>query len=192
MEIWKPIKGTDFYDISNCGRVRSRNYLGHGTTRVLAIHPDTKGYMRVRLLSGTERKTYKVHRLVAEAFLDNPNGLPEVNHRDGDKQNNHVSNLEWSTSSNNISHAYSAGLKEKNRAFARKLGSTIGRKALDKYLAEEHQVAVIATNLETGETIEFESQKLAANALGVPQGNISKVLNGARKSAGGYCFKKRG
>lgn len=190
MEIWKRIEGTDFYDVSNEGRVRSRNYLGHGTTKVLALAKDHKGYLRVRLFFGSRRKNCKVHRLVAEAFIPNPGGLPEVNHKDGDKTNNRVDNLEWSTAHDNTVHAYRSGLKEETRKSSRRLGQTKGKEALSKYM-EIHKIPVVAVNLQTGEETEYESATEAARRLGVPQSNVWKALNGQRRSAGGYAFRER-
>lgn len=191
MEVWRQIAGTEFYEVSNYGRVRSNNYLGHGTTRVLALTKDHKGYLRVRLCIGNRRATCKVHRLVAEAFIPNPGRLPQVNHIDGNKENNCVENLEWCSAHDNVIHAYSTGLKEKNREYARALGSSSGRAALQK-ISIERQIPIIATNIKTGETLEFDSANEAARVLGVPQSNIWRALNGQRKSAGGFTFRNRG
>jgi hypothetical protein len=191
MEIWRPIAGSDVYEVSSLGRVKSKNYLGHGTEKVLALNPDPKGYLKVRLFFGQRRKTCKVHRLVAEAFIPNPDNLPQVNHIDGDKTNNCVENLEWSTAHDNISHAYKNGLKENNRRFAKKLGDTAGRAALEKAM-EKHLVPIIATNVATGEEIEFDSIKAAVKKLGVRQSGVSGVLAGRQKTCGGFSFRRRG
>lgn len=190
MEVWKRIDGTEFYEVSNYGRVRSNNYLGHGTTKVLALAKDQKGYLRVRIYFGKQRITCKVHRLVARAFIPNPSCLPQVNHVDGNKENNHVENLEWCSAHDNVSHAYASGLKEKNREFARKLGMTYGKEALRRY-CDKRKIPVIATNISTGDVYEFESTTKAAQVLGIHQPNIWKVLNGKRKSSGGFTFMKR-
>lgn len=191
MEIWRHIEGADFYDVSNEGRVRSRNYLGHGTTRILALAKDHKGYLRVRLYFGENRRTCKVHRLVAEAFIPNPLGFPEVNHKDGNKDNNLVENLEWCSSRENTIHAYKSGLKERTREHCRAMGETIGRSSLQK-ICESRKIPVIAININTGEETEFESASFAARELGLPQSNVWKVLHGKRKSAGGFIFRNRG
>ena len=190
-EIWKDIVGSNFYQVSSLGRVRSNNYLGHGETHILALCADSKGYLRVRLYFGTYRKTCKVHRLVAEAFLENPFELPEVNHKDGNKANNAVFNLEWTSSSDNVKHAYRAGLKQRNLDFAQRLGKEKGSKALKKY-RDEHQVPVVATRLSDGIEIKFINQTVAAKELGLFQANVNKVLCGKRKSTGGYTFRKLG
>ena len=112
MEIWKPIEGfEDRYEISNKGRVKSINRIikvfnKGGIKRVpdkiLRISKDHKGYAVV----GIGRKTCKVHRLVAKAFIDNPDNKPQINHIDGNKMNNTAENLEWSTQAENTIHRY--------------------------------------------------------------------------------------
>lgn len=103
MEIWKPIVGTKGYiEVSNEGRVRS---LLRGEPRVLKTQVDNKGYHRIRVTIEREKMSYKVHREVAKAFIENPNNLPQVNHKDGNKSNNSVHNLEWCTNKENAYHA---------------------------------------------------------------------------------------
>ena len=119
MEIWKVIVDNDYYHISNLGRVKSierkvpRSTCGEVSVRERILKPatDAKGYLRVALARNKSLKTYKVHRLVADAFIDNNERKPEVNHKDGNKHNNHVSNLEWVTKGENLSHAYKNGLR---------------------------------------------------------------------------------
>lgn len=108
MEQWKPIEGTNGkIEVSNQGRVRS---LLRGYPRVLLTQVDKKGYHRVRVSIAGEKKTYKLHREVAKAFLPNIDNLPQVNHKDGDKSNNNVTNLEWVTNAENARHAIRSGL----------------------------------------------------------------------------------
>lgn len=73
---------------------------------------DKDGYMRVMVNPTKKRTWFGVHRIVAQAFIPNPEGKPQVNHKDGNKSNNHVSNLEWSTAKENINHAWDMGLCE--------------------------------------------------------------------------------
>lgn len=98
---WKPVNGFEHYLVSNTGLVFN--------TRRQSLKkscPDKKGYMRIRLIDGSKGATKKVHRLVAEAFLENFSEKPQVNHRDCDKKNNHVSNLEMANQSENTKHAW--------------------------------------------------------------------------------------
>ena len=188
MEIWKSIEGTNGrYEVSNTGKIRSLNYLGHkGVVKVIAPALDNKGYERIRIYYGDYRKTVKVHRAVAEAFIPNPENKPQVNHKNGVKTDNRVENLEWTTAHDNIVHAYKSGLKEKNRKFAKKLGKS-QVKNLRKY-TELQKTPITATNIETGEVVRFDSQTEASEFCKVPQPNIHKVVKGLRKSAGGYTF----
>ena len=108
-EIWKPVVGYEgLYEVSSYGRVRSldrydsRNRFLKG--RILRLNDDGKGYLRVQLSSNGKAKMYSVHRLVAIAFLPNPDNLPEVNHRDEDKINNSVENLEWCDGKYNVNY----------------------------------------------------------------------------------------
>lgn len=189
MEMWKTIEGTEgTYEVSNTGKVRSNNYLGHGKQQELSLAKDQKGYLRVRIYKDGSRKTIKVHREVAKAFIPNPENKAEVNHKDGNKENNHVDNLEWATPGENTAHAYGSGLKEKTREWCRQMGSTVGRAALAKEI-EKRKTPVTATRLSDGAVFEFTSQADAAEKTGAPQSNINRVLKGNRKSANGFAFK---
>ena len=93
-EIWKPIEGYPGYEISNLGRIKSfkiNKKEGQITTGVLTV----RGYLTKRLFNEAGYKNFYVHRLVAQAFLPNPNNLPEINHKDENKLNNCLDNLEW-------------------------------------------------------------------------------------------------
>jgi len=112
-EIWKDIKGFEgWYQVSNLGNVR-RVAPVNGSPRCKNLKPwiNTRGYSHVTLNVCCKKTVFRLHRLVAEHFIGDP--LPEqtdVNHIDGDKQNNAVSNLEWCTRSENMSHAIKTGL----------------------------------------------------------------------------------
>lgn len=107
LEEWRDVVGyEEKYEVSNCGNVRSFK------TKILLNPPLTpKGYVRVSLYN-KKSKNYLVHRLVAEAFIPNPDNKPFINHIDGNKENNRISNLEWTTSSENLIHAYENGLRK--------------------------------------------------------------------------------
>jgi len=106
--IWKYVYINNIitdYKVSNTGSVfniKTRNYLS-------GSH-DSRGYVVVSIYSQEKLYSKKIHRLVAEAFIPNPENKPQVNHIDGNKQNNHVSNLEWNSPSENGKHAYRTGL----------------------------------------------------------------------------------
>lgn len=105
-DVWKPVKGYEgLYEVSNKGRVRSLNYRGTGRCEVLCQGGCSNSYHKVVLFKGSGKGLTKdVHRLVAEALLDNEEQLPEVNHKDEDKSNNSSDNLEWCTIAYNRSY----------------------------------------------------------------------------------------
>lgn len=111
-EVWKDVVGHEGrYMVSNLGRVKSMNYLGHSGERVLKTTRHHTGYMVISL-GKKPKKMYLVHILVATAFIENPYGKRYVNHIDGNKENNTVENLEWVTSAENVHHAIRTGLRD--------------------------------------------------------------------------------
>lgn len=108
-EHWKPVRDFDeLYLVSDMGRVIS---LRSG----MQLSPGKTGYALVTLYKDDKRVVKSVHRLVAEAFLSNPDNLPIVNHKDGNKQNNRLDNLEWCTQKENVAHAIQMGVHGKIR-----------------------------------------------------------------------------
>lgn len=116
-EIWKDIAGYEgYYQVSNLGRVKSLDRLiaytnSNGVTRqhpveekIIAQKTDRKGYPRVSLKKDKERKSCLVHRLVAQAFIENPDNLPFVNHKDENRGNSNATNLEWCTQKYNLNY----------------------------------------------------------------------------------------
>lgn len=116
MELWKPIVGYEAYEVSNLGRVRSLR----GNGRILKQQTTRTGYKVLWLYNGQPHgngrngKSYQVHRLVAEAFLPNPNLLPEINHINEDKADNRAENLEW------CSHAYNSAYGTRGKKIGKK------------------------------------------------------------------------
>lgn len=107
MRNWRNLLDYPTYDVSDCGDVRNNE-----TGRILKPQRTPAGYLHVTLCDSDGHHQLKVHRLVAKTFLDNPENYPQVNHRDGDKSNNRVDNLEWCTQSENMKHAYETGLQK--------------------------------------------------------------------------------
>ena len=160
-EIWKDIEGYEgLYQVSSWGRVKNSR-----TGRVLKSGKDMYGYLFVNLYKNGKRTNYKVHRLVAQAFIPNPQNKPQVNHIDEDKENNYVENLEWSTAKENNNHG------EHNSR-----------------VAKANSIPIIC--VETG--VEYISATDCAIQMGLYQQNINKVLKGKYKTTGGYTFKYKG
>lgn len=122
-EIWLPVRGYEgLYEVSDKGRVRSldrkviystgREVLHRG--RILKDTAGKAGYPQVVLTKDKEKKNYSVHRLVAEAFIPNPENKEQVNHIDRNKENNNISNLEWVTHQENADHAVASGYHNGN------------------------------------------------------------------------------
>lgn len=125
-EIWKDIKGYEgFYRVSNFGRIKSVKRLikrSDGTTQkvrehILRSNQSGAGYYQVVLSKNNQSKYPLVHRLVAEAFLNNPENKTQVNHKDGNKSNNNADNLEWVSCSENAIHAFSHNLRRVNKTY---------------------------------------------------------------------------
>lgn len=175
MEIFKPVPSYEgLYEVSNYGRIRTIKRQGTDS-RIRSTTLDRTGYLRVALLKHGISKSYAVHRLVCMAFLDNPESKRTVNHIDGNKQNNILSNLEWMTHSENHKHSY----------------DNLGRKTHmeGKYGVLHHNAKkVYATNKLTGVCICFTSLTEAATATGCNIPHISSCCTGARKSHGGYFW----
>jgi len=115
MEIWKPIKNYEnLYEISSKGRIKSLPKKGSNKTLLLKnryTDPST-GYISIMLHKNNKSLTLRIHRLLAIHFVENPNNYPIVNHIDGDKKNNNINNLEWTTYSLNTLHSYKLGLQK--------------------------------------------------------------------------------
>lgn len=119
MEVWKDIEGYEgLYQVSNKGRVKSfKQALSYGSDysgKVLKLNTNDRGYVLVTLSKNMKRRTFRVHRLVAQAFIPNPKNFPVVNHIDENKLNNNVDNLEWCTQEYNIYYSQGVPVKGTN------------------------------------------------------------------------------
>ena len=123
-EVWKDITGYEgLYQVSNLGFVRSLHpHSCKIVNPTILKGDDVHGYPRVELHRRRTKTKHLVHRLVAVAFIPNPDNKPEVNHKDGKKDNNCVDNLEWCTRKENMKHAYDNGLVSMEKANQARLG----------------------------------------------------------------------
>jgi len=114
-EIWKDVIDYNgiyigIYQISNLGRLKRIMHRKNPTNKLISSFVFEDGYICVTLTKNGKTKFTGLHRLIASAFIENPENKPEVNHKDGNKHNNSIDNLEWATTSENIQHAFSTGL----------------------------------------------------------------------------------
>lgn len=177
-EIWKDIEGYEgLYQVSNLGRIKSlkrKDSLGRTIQeKILKLSKTSWGYFRITLKKENKRKNFLVHRLVAKTFIPNPNNYLEVNHKDEDKLNNEIENLEWCDRNYNANYGT---IKERLAEQARKrvgVKSPVARK-----------VRCITTG-EIFTTIREASKKFNINAC-----NISDCCRGKQKSAGKHPITK--
>ena len=182
-EEWKNIAGYEgLYEVSNMGRVRSLNYNRRiGKIKVLKPQNNGQGYLVVKLSKNREGKRFKVHRLVAQTFIPNPFGKPQVNHKDENKTNNNVENLEWVTAKENNNY----GTRTERAAKA-----LINNPKLSKALINNPKLSkAVLQYTKDGKLIaEYPSSKEAARQTRINRGNISSCCRGKIKSAGGYVW----
>ena len=174
MEEWRDIEGFEGkYQVSNMGRVKSLNYNHTGKERILKAGKSNIGYLQVDLCKDGKGKSYKIHRLVAQAFIPNPENYNEINHVDENKENNRVENLEWCDRSYNCNY----GTRNKKSAEKRRNDLKMSK-------------PVVGINKVSGLILEFPSAKEASRVTGVNQSSISACCKGKRyKSAGGYFWQ---
>lgn len=179
-EKWKKTM-VEGYEVSNLGRVRSltrevNHWRGGKSLRKGRVLVLQKGQHYLHVSLNSRSRVYNVHRLVAEAFIPNPENKKQVNHKDGKKHNNVVTNLEWVTPSENIKHAFKNGLLPKYN-----LGNTGVLNPLSKKVKQIGQ---------KGEIIKvWDSCRDVVRQLEIDSGSISRCCNGKKKTAGGYKWE---
>lgn len=169
-EEWRTIKGYEgLYEVSSLGNVRSLNRLS-ANGRKLKGKPvkqtRNKSYLHVKLTKDGTTTTYISHRVVAFAFIDNPNNLPDVNHKDENPLNNAIDNLEWCTRDYNTNYG-----------------------TRNERISKSKSIPVVGVNLEDSSIIRFQSSR-EAGKNGFDQGSISACTNGKYPSHRGYQWFK--
>lgn len=167
MEDWRDVIGYEGeYLISNFGNVKSLNFRNTGEIRDMGIYDDRQGYKVTILHKNGVPHNHKVHRLVATAFIPNPNKLPIINHRDEDKANNYVDNLEWCTVKYN--NNYNGSMVERNK---------LKRRATLQY------------DLENNFIREFESLTQIKDEFGFDRSAISRCCRGIQQTSYGFIWR---
>lgn len=164
IEEWRPVTYDEFlpfYEVSNLGNIRSLDRVSNGSLRrgkLLRQHIGSRDYLMLMLSAGGASKLFNVHRIVALAFIPNPNGLPQVNHIDLVKTNNIATNLEWVSALGNYLHAAKGG-------------------ALSNFLRTISDEDVLKIRAMKGRPL-----KEVAAAFGCTKGTACRIINGQRRS----------
>lgn len=158
-EIWKNFY--DNYSVSNFGRVKNDK-----TNKIRTPFVDYRGYQQVVI----KNKHFKIHRIVALNFIENKNNLPQINHKDGNKLNNHYSNLEFCNGSYNLKHAYKNGLKKPSKI-----------KHITKKIIQKDKRGNIIK--------EWNSASEAGNFLNICPSHIYECCNNKRKTSKNFCWE---
>ncbi|MEQ9091828.1 MAG: NUMOD4 motif-containing HNH endonuclease [Balneola sp.] len=161
--VWRPVKGFEgLYETSNTGAVRSFLCKNGGIRKTPKILKEPNGKYKIKTFcKNGKRFTKSLHRVVAKAFLSNPDNYKEVNHKDGNPSNNHVSNLEWVTSSENTVHSYNNGLQKRGEHF------------YSAKLTENEAIEII-----NAYKLGVFSQSLISKSYGVSKSSIKDLLSG--------------
>ena len=210
-EIWKDIPEYEgLYQVSNFSRVKSLNYKRSGKEKILKTYKDKYGYLILHLHNNSKGKTHFVHRLVALAFLENPENYPMINHKDESRDNNCVGNLEWcdckynlNYGSRNIRLRKTKKGKPLTEEHKQKLRKTKKGKYSEnswmfgKHLSEEHKQKIskaiskpiLQFTLDSVFIREWQSATIASKELNINQSNITACCKGRYKSAGMYIWR---
>ncbi len=182
VEVWKDIVGYEgIYKVSNFGRIKSlekvfwsskNNSFSTNKEFIRKLSNTRKGYLRIGLMKDLKQKPFLVHRLVAIAFIPNPENKPEVNHKDGIKTHNYKMNLEWNTTKENVIHSFEIGLSKRAKGESNKCSKLSFQKAYEirnsslknKELANIYGVSISSI------------ERVKSNQIWVPE-NVNNVSN---------------
>ena len=162
MELWKEIKGYEgLYKVSSFGRIKNIS-----TGKILSPYISGGGYPVVKLYKNKTQYNNFTHRLIAIAFIPNPNNYPFINHKDENKVNYNIDNLEWCTCQYNLTYG------------------TYQQRRIDK------RIIPVVQKTKSGEIIKIHKSRIEAEReTGIPHGNINMCISGKLKTAGGYIWE---
>lgn len=150
-EIWVPVPDYEgIYEVSSFGRLKSlerdvfkADVVQHRNEKIKGTWPNEDGYLQCKLSKDGDSKNIAIHRIVASAFIVNPDGKPEVNHKDGNRQNNHVDNLEWVTHAENVYDCVRRGTHVSKRGFEGEKNPNYGNRKLSEKYANNPELTVV-------------------------------------------------
>jgi len=185
IEFWRPVQGFEGYDVSSFGRVRSywhRGGIGVGYVlcpqripTMLQFGTHRQGYLTTYLYrKDAKRRTLMLHRVVAEAFIGNPNQLPQVNHITGYKADARKDGLEWVNQHENMAHAFRVGLKTRKPKKLKTVDKRLGRKTWHRLSDEEvRKIRILAT-------FSAATQKELALRFSIDPSDVSRIVHRKR------------
>lgn len=177
-EIWKDINGYEgLYQVSNFGNVMSLNYQNHGYAKLLTPKCNNAGRLWVELCNNNKKRAFLIHRLVAIAFIENPENLPQINHIDENPKNNHVDNLEWCTQEYNIKYYLDRHKRERKiRNYSEKYKQRTNLK-VNQYSLSGELLRTWSNSREVAKECEWNDW------------SISECCRGNRKTAYGFIWR---
>ena len=172
-EVWRPIEGYEgLYEVSSIGRIKTVANKWK-KEKIRKTYTNKKGYVNILLSKNHKYKVFQIHRLVAQAFIPNPNNLPVVNHKDRNPSNNCVYNLEWCTQQHNIHW-----------------DGALERRAETQRKHNKRSISVCQYSLDGELIATYPSIKEAARQTGSSNGNISNCLLGRQIKHNGFIWKR--
>lgn len=171
------------YTITNDGEIFSLNYLGvKGRKQQLIPTNSGRGYVQVQLCKDGKKYVRYPHILVAQHFIPNPDNLPQINHKDGDKSNCHDWNLEWCTQGDNMKHAHNTGLRDDRQHLLE----------ISKMAVEKISKSVLQLNNDGTIHARYKNAVEASDITGAPRRHICSCCNGKRNTCGGWKWSYDG
>ena len=195
MEVWKDIEGYEgLYQVSDLGHVRSVDRINdygrknRGRERRQNVNTKT-GYCYVTLSKNGRIKNHSVHRLVAKAFIDNPEHKETVNHINENKQDNRACNLEWMSLVENLRYGtHDQRVRENKPCMVSELHPNYGKRGSETVTNKGPVIGISVSDF--NEIIRFDTAATAARELNLSSGCLCDAINGRRKSCGGYYWRR--